>query len=84
MTEINLPALAEETISSLDTLTSILDVPRELVASSDEIQRAWENLPRLINTIPVEYRSVHHARMCIAVASGLFDAAINYSCNQNE
>ncbi len=79
--QILLPAVTESNSSALDQITSALGVPRTIVASSSEIAHAWGELPRLLDIIPAEVRSEQHARMCIAVAVGLFDAAINYVWN---
>ena len=66
---------------SLALITEALGVPRDILASDEEIQEAWRGLPRRLNQIPPELRSESLARMCVAVASGLFDAAINYVWN---
>lgn len=81
MSDINLPVIVDASAKALDRITQALGVPREVVASDDEIGRAWEQLPRLLNLIPPELRDASHARMCIAVAAGLFDSAINYAWN---
>jgi hypothetical protein len=85
MTELNLPSVQDSTTSAINQVTSSLGVPREIVASDEEIKYAWRDLPRELNSIPQE---VHNeklgallARMCIAVSVGLFDAAINYAWN---
>jgi hypothetical protein len=78
---INLPAVVDSSTSVLAQITSALGVPREIIASDGEIANAWSQLPRLLEIIPPALRSEHHARMCIAVAAGLFDAAINYVWN---
>lgn len=79
--EVTLPAIVDISSSTLAKLTMAIGVPRDVLASDDEIRRVWEQLPRLITQIPVEGRSALHARMCVAVHSGLFDAAINYAWN---
>jgi len=81
MSDITLPAIIDNSMPALTQLTAALGVPRTILASDDEIRRTWEQLPRLINQIPPEVRSELHARMCIAVATGLFDASINYAWN---
>lgn len=78
MNEINLPAVIATTMPVLQALTDALGVSRDVVASDDEIQAAWGNLPRAMRKIPPVLRDKGMARMCIAVASGLFDSAINY------
>ncbi len=46
MNEINLPAVIEDTTPVLQALTDALGVSRDVLASDDEIQAAWGNLPR--------------------------------------
>src|SRR5258708_3446317 len=79
--EISLPQLSTLTSPMLDALTAALNVPREVLASDSEIDHAWNNLPRLLSRIPVELRDEGLVRMCVAVATGLFDSAINYAWN---
>lgn len=81
MTEINLPAVIEHTTPALAQLMESLGVPRDILASDDEIAAAWHSLPRVLKKIPPELRTEGLARMCVAVASGLFDSAINYVWN---
>jgi hypothetical protein len=65
----------------LADLTKALGVDRTILPSDDQIAHVWGNLPRLIEKIPAEHRSETLVRMCIAVASGLFDGALNYVWN---
>jgi len=65
----------------LAQLTAALGVPRNIVATDEQIGQAWSQLPRLIKRIPPELRDERIVKMCVAVASGLFDAAINYVWN---
>jgi hypothetical protein len=65
----------------LKQLTAALGVPRDVVASDEQIDHAWSQLPRLIKRIPPALRDERIVKMCVAVASGLFDAAINYVWN---
>jgi len=81
MSDINLPAVIGNTLPVLDALTSALGVPRDILASDREIQTAWNNLPGVMEKIPPVLRTESLARMCVAVASGLFDSAINYIWN---
>jgi len=81
MSEVKLPAVIEQTTPALDALTNALGVPRTVLATTEEISYAWDNLPRILRNIPPQLRSEGLVRMCIAVASGLFDAAINYIWN---
>lgn len=81
-----LPAVSLPDISLLSSpmlaqLTAALGVSRDVLAADDQIEHAWSQLPRLIKRIPPELRDERIVKMCVAVASGLFDAAINYVWN---
>ena len=80
-TDVNLPAIRDFSAPMLDALTSALGIPRDVLATDDQIQNAWQTLPRLLNSIPPELRDEGIMRMCVAVASGLFDSALNYAWN---
>jgi len=81
MDKIYLPKIIEESTSSLFEITKALGVSRDIVASDEEISEAWSSLPSVMKKIPPELISKGLARMCISVASGLFDSAINYIWN---
>ena len=81
MTDINLPAVIDNTLPVLDQLTDALGMSRDILASRQEIETAWNNLPGVMNKIPPALRAEGLARMCVAVAAGLFDSAINYIWN---
>lgn len=81
MSDVNLPAVMDNTLPVLDQLTHALRIPRDILASGQEIQTAWNNLPGVMNKIPPALRTEGLARMCVAVAAGLFDSAINYIWN---
>ncbi|WP_144426360.1 hypothetical protein [Methylobacterium sp. ARG-1] len=78
---VKLPDVAPLSSLLLMQLTTALGVPRNVVAEDDQIEHAWSQLPRLIKKIPPQLRDERIVKMCIAVASGLFDAAINYVWN---
>lgn len=78
---VNLPAVGAFTAPMLDALTNALGVRRDVLASDGQIQNAWQNLPQLLNGIPAELRDEGIMRMCVAVATGLFDSAVNYAWN---
>lgn len=80
-TAIALPDIAPITAPMLAELTKALGVERNILPADDQISLVWSNLPRLIAKIPPEHRSETIVRMCVAVASGLFDSAINYAWN---
>ena len=65
----------------LHELTARLGVPREVVANDEEIEEALRRLPRVLHKIPSDLRDEKVAKACVAVACGLFDAAINYVWN---
>jgi hypothetical protein len=79
--DIVLPALPDRMLPELSSLTAALGIPREVLASEEEIAYAWRDLPRELRAIPPELRGELIARMCVAVATGLFDGAINYIWN---
>lgn len=81
MTDLKLPAVIDSTLPALTALTSALGVPREILASDEEIEAAWAGLPRVLKKIPPQHRKEELAKMCVAVAVGLFDGAINYVWN---
>lgn len=79
--EVQLPALPEQMYSGIAAITSALGVPRDVLAPDDEIGYAWGELPRELRAMPPQLRGELVARMCVAVATGLFDGAINYIWN---
>lgn len=79
--EPNLPALPTTVLPAITELTKALGIPREALASDEEIEYAWRDLPREIKEIPVALRDELIARMCVAVSTGLFDGAMNYAWN---
>lgn len=81
MSDVNLPAVVSDTLPVLNQLTESLGVPRHILASDQEIMTAWNNLPGVMSKIPPALRTEGLARMCVAVAVGLFDSAINYVWN---
>lgn len=81
MTEIKLPAVLKDTTPALKALTDALGVSRSILASDEEIHAAWQSLPSVLRKVPPKLRSAGLARMCVAVAVGLFDSAINYIWN---
>lgn len=81
MNKVHLPAVVTTISPVLQKLTGALGVPRDVLASDEEIRHVWKSLPRVLTKIPPELRSEQHARMCVAVAAGLLDAAVNYAWN---
>ena len=80
-TDVTLPALTNSVMSTIGSLTSALNIPRDVLASDDDISHAWKNLPRELKEIPAPLRDELIARMCVAVSAGLFDGAMNYVWN---
>ncbi len=81
MSNLNLPVVLSSTSPMLDQLTQALGVPRAALASDEQIAHAWSDLPKVLEKIPRELLTEQHVRMCVAVAAGLLDAAINYAWN---
>jgi hypothetical protein len=65
----------------LAALCDALGATRNVLAADDQIEHVWTNLPRLLARIPPQHRNETLVRMCVAVAAGLFDSAINYAWN---
>ena len=80
-TIVDLPKASNLVGSKLDEIAAALGVDRSVIASVDQIEEAWSQLPRLIQRIPPHLRDEKIVKACIAIASGLFDAAINYIWN---
>jgi hypothetical protein len=76
-----LPALPTTILPAISELTASLGIPREVLASDEDIQYAWRDLPRELREIPPALRGELVARMCVAVSAGLFDGAMNYAWN---
>lgn len=78
---VSLPSALDNTLPHLNKILDAFNLPREIIASDDEIGYAWRELPREISRIPSELRNELIVRMCIATSVGLFDGAINYIWN---
>jgi hypothetical protein len=79
--EVRLPDISPLSSPMLAQVTAALGVPRDVLAGDGQIEYAWSQLPRLIQRIPPALRDERIIKMCVAVASGLFDAAISYVWN---
>lgn len=79
--QVSLPAIQNFSAPMLDALTKALGIDRSVLASDQQIANAWSNLPQLLAEVPPELRDEGLMRMCIAVATGLFDSALNYAWN---
>lgn len=78
---LSLPEVKVSTLPIVQGIIESLNVPREVLASDEEIFYGWQALPRELSNIPVELRGPLLARMCVAASVGLFDGAINYIWN---
>ena len=76
-----LPEVTDVTASVVEQLTNALGVPREILASDEDINQAWRELPSVLSRIPPHLRDPILARMCVAASVGLLDSAINYAWN---
>lgn len=76
-----LPEVPQTVLPAINALTEALGIPRTVLASDEEIEYAWRDLPRELREIPKELRGELVARMCVAVSTGLFDGAMNYIWN---
>jgi len=54
MSKVDLPAVLPSTSPVLDQLTKAFGVPRSVLASDEEIQHAWAELPRALTKIAPE------------------------------
>lgn len=81
-TQIQLPSLPQNVLPAINEFTKALGIPRNVLASDEDIEYAWIALPRELRDIPnINSHGELLARMCIAVSVGLFDSAINYAWN---
>ena len=64
-----LPALPATVLPAIEQLVSTLGVPRNVLASAEEIEYAWRDLPRELREIPENLRGELIARMCVAVST---------------
>lgn len=78
---VKLPNTLDVILPQIDNIVDAFNLPREIIASGEEISYAWKELPRELSRIPEELRDGLIARMCVAVSVGLFDGAINYIWN---
>ncbi|GAB1543857.1 hypothetical protein NUACC21_65330 [Scytonema sp. NUACC21] len=80
--KIQLPSLPKNVLPAIREFTEALEIPRNVLASDEEIEYAWNALPRELRDIPnISSHGELLIRMCIAVSVGLFDSAINYAWN---
>lgn len=80
-TKVKLPDVQKATLPAIKEIITSVCSSGNVVASDENIQYAWFNLPREIAVIPDELRDELLARMCVAISVGLFDGAINYIWN---
>lgn len=80
-TDLLLPEVSSVSCGLLNSITKTLGIPRDILASEEDINYAWQDLPRELSKIPPQYRDDLIAKMCVSVSCGLFDSAINYVWN---
>jgi hypothetical protein len=81
-TKIELPPLPQTVLPAINQFVETLGIAREVLASDEDIEYAWRDLPRELRNIPrINLHGEMLARMCFAVSVGLFDSAINYAWN---
>ncbi|MEM7581553.1 MAG: hypothetical protein AAF316_17285 [Cyanobacteria bacterium P01_A01_bin.80] len=81
-TKIELPSLPQNVLPAINEFTKALGIPRNVLASDEDIEYAWRDLPRELRAIPnINLHGELLVRMCVAVSVGLFDSAINYAWN---
>lgn len=78
---VKLPNTLDATLPQINNIMKAFNLPRDILASDDEINYAWRELPREIMRIPPELRDGLIVKMCVATSVGLFDGAINYIWN---
>ena len=81
VTNVSLPVVSNYSAPMLDALTTAIGINRGVLASNQQIETAWQNLPQLLANVPAELLDAGLMRMCVAVATGLFDSALNYAWN---
>jgi len=79
--EPKLPALPTTILPAISELITSFGFPREMLASDEEIEYAWHDLPRELRDLPNDIEGELLVRMCVAVSTGLFDSAVNYIWN---
>ena len=77
----SLPTLPSSILPAINELATYLNIPRDILGSEEEIHYAWQNLPRELKNIPQDVEAILIAKMCVAIATGLFDSAVNYIWN---
>lgn len=81
VTKVSMPDILASSESMIVKVTDALGLPRDILPTDEQIAHAWDQLPRLLSSIPAELRDERLVRMCVAVSCGLFDAGINYIWN---
>jgi hypothetical protein len=78
----NLPDTIKNSNEFLTNLLKVMDVPRDILPSADDIGNVGNQLPSMLAKIQPSLRSEKIAKMCVAISVGLFDSAVNYIWNQ--
>ncbi|MBT2740541.1 hypothetical protein [Bacillus sp. ISL-77] len=61
----------------INSLTTSLGIPREVLASERDIKRVWVTLKETLEDVKLEYRHELLARMVVSIRVGLFSSAVN-------
>ncbi|WP_077210740.1 hypothetical protein [Bacillus dakarensis] len=76
--ETNLPEYSATDIEPvIQSLTSSLGIPREVLATERDIKRVWISLKDTLEDVKLEYRHELLARMVVSIRVGLFSSAVN-------
>ena len=62
--ELSLPSTLQSALSHVDNVMQAFNLPRDILASEEEIKYAWGDLPREILRILPELRGGLIVRMC--------------------
>ena len=55
-TDLLLPEVSSVSCGLLNSITKTLGIPRDILASEEDINYAWQDLPRELSKIPPQYR----------------------------
>ncbi|AFS37292.1 hypothetical protein [Alteromonas macleodii] len=77
--DVNLPALPNTVLPAIAELTAAFGIPREVLASQEEIEYAWRDLPRELREIPGDLRGELIARILNKTGIYLFWFCVKYT-----
>lgn len=76
------PTIFQQSEDSLSKLTMALNLPREILPASKDIDHVINELPELLGNMREDIRDEKIVKLCLASGVGLFDAAVNYIWDQ--